>query len=256
MIRNLLFSIAVFFPIFLFAQDDITPDKKVAELTKQITNDPENIVLYNNRADAYLKLNDITSAMADLNKVVELYKAAPQEKEKEVVAVAYYKLSEAKLNEGDANAALKYIASALKLVPNEKTYLLYEARIYGTMPDKYEMAEQKFDGLVSKFGDDEAILWEYGKFLLDHDAKKAVVLFEKVLRLNVMNKKALNALGSHFMSEAGEQTDKSLASVYREKAIGYYELLYTIDPETEGLEASLKKLYTAQGRTADLEKFK
>lgn len=256
MIRSLLLFFVIFFPIILFAQDELTAEQKLEQLTKQIIESPDNLVLYNNRADAYLQLNDLASAMADLNKVVELYKASPAEKEKEVVAVAYYKLSETKLKDGEADLALKHVSSAIKLVPNEKTYLLHEARIYGTMPDKYDMAEQKFDGLVSKFGDDEAILLEYGKFLLNNDPNKAVVLFEKVLRLNVMNKKALNALGGHFTKAAEQQSDKSMASTYRDKAIGYFELLFTIDPETEGLKASLRKLYTTQGRTADLEKLK
>lgn len=254
--RYLLCCLLTFFPVILFAQNDLTPQQKVEKISKQIEKEPENIVLYNNRADAYLQMSDVPSAMADLNKIVELYKASPEEKAKELVAVAYLKLSETKLKEEEAAPALTLIAGALKLFPREKTYMLHEARVLAAMPDKHEMAQQKFDNLVVTFGDDEQILMEYAKFLLPTEPAKAVVLLEKVLRLNVMNKKALSALGKHYKTIAAEQTDKSLKSVYREKAIGYYELLYTIDPEEEGLRTSLKELYTTQGRTADLEKLK
>ena len=256
MIRSLLFSVVMMFCFTLAAQEGVDGLDKVEYFTGLIEKEPDNIMLYNNRAEAYLQANDMASAMADLNKIIELYKAAPKDKEQDIVAVAYYKLSEARLKDQKPDAALSFIASAIKLFPNEKTYLLHEARILATIPEEHDKAEQKFDALVSKFGDDEKILMEYASFLMPTDANKAVVLYEKVLRLNVMNKHALAALGKHFMSSAADETDKGLVTAYRDKAIGYYELLYTIEPQRPGLKQSLKDLYTAQGRTADLQKLK
>lgn len=256
MIRYPLILLCLFFSLTLAAQDNEEKPDQIEHFTKLIQKEPTNMLLYNNRAEAYLKLNDVTSAMADLNKVIELYKASPAEKGKELVAVAYYKLSETKLNEKQAEPALILIKSAIGFFPAEKTYLLHEARIYAAMPDKRDLAEQKFDNLVSKFGDDEKILMEYAKFLEPTDANKAVVLYEKVLRLNVMNKQALAALGKLFVEKGAKLADKDMASAYRDKAIGFYELLYTIEPERAGIKEALTELYTAQGRTEDLKKLK
>lgn len=222
------------------------PDDQLTKLSAQISQEPGNINLYDQRASLYTSAKETTKALADYKKVLELYKANPAGKDAQMVATAYYRVSEGTWRGGKPLDALDLIDNALKLKPDEKTYLLHQARVLASMPSRENEAMQKFDNLVVRFPDDEKLLLEYAKFVMPKDAGKGVVLYEKVLRLNIMNKYALKGLGDFYSETAPLLSDTQMAETYREKAIGYYELLSRIDPEDKAVTKSLERLKSTQ----------
>lgn len=230
--------------------------EELQELTAKITEQPDNIGWYNKRAEAYIAAGESDKAIADYNKVIELYKANPAGKEAELVAVAYYRIAVQAWKNGKPLDALDFTDEALKLKGKEKAYLLHQARVLASMPARENEAIQKFDNLVVLFDDDDKLLLEYAAFVMPKDQAKGVVLYEKVLRINIMNKYALRALGDFYKTNAPLLSNTELTSTYNDKAIGYYELLYKINPNDAEVKTALTQLYKKQGREANFDKLK
>lgn len=251
--RLLLSLLITSFTLLVFAQEY---EQQIDELTAKIAEEPDNIGWYNKRAEAHRSEKQLEKAIEDYNKVISLYTANPTGKEPELVAVAYYRISESTWRGGKPLDALKYIDEALKLKKDEKAYLLHEARILAGMPAREQEAINKFDNLVVMFPEDDKLLLEYAKFVMPKDPGKAVVLYEKVLRLNIMNKYALKALGEYYQKNAPLLSNTEMIKTYQDKAIGYYELLYKIDPNDAYVKEALTKLYQAAGREPNFDKLK
>ncbi|MCR9067015.1 MAG: hypothetical protein NXI00_23820 [Cytophagales bacterium] len=229
---------------------------KVNFYTEKIAAEPDSIKWYINRAESYMMDGRADSARADYEQVVSLYNSNPIGKPAGYVSLAYYKLAQIQLNNKQYEPALKNIKEALTLMPEEKPYLLQEARILAATPGKEKEAVQKYDNLVAAYPTDEKILLEYGKWVEPRDAAKAVILYEKVLRANVLNTDALLALGNYFSTAAEKLNDKALTSTYRNKAISYFQLLYKISPNYPGLKDKLIDLLEAEGRGAEVSNLK
>ena len=229
---------------------------KVNFYTDKIAEEPDSIKWYINRAEAYMMDGRSDSARADYEQVVTLYNANPIGKPAGYVSLAYYKLAQIQLGNKQYDAALKNIQESLTLKPDEKPYLLEEARILAATPGKEKEAMQKYDNLVAAYPTDEKILLEYGKWVEPKDAAKAVILYEKVLRANVLNTDALVALGNYFSRAAEKLKDKALITTYRNKAISYFQLLYKIDPAYPDLKDKLIALLEAEGRGAEVSRLK
>lgn len=226
-------------------------DKKIAGLTEQIEAAPDNIELYKSRAEAYQQNDQADKAMADYEQIVTLYSKNPINKEPSTVALAYYKLSDNSFTKKNSPLALEQIRGALGLKPQEKIYLLQEARVLASMPDKKDEAIAKFDNLVAAYPTDEKILLEYGSFIKKWDPAKAVILFEKILRVNIMNVDALKELGKLYSNLAKQTTSKERAGLYRDKAISYLTHLHNLRPEDTDVTQDLIELLNLQGRSAE-----
>lgn len=249
-------SIIIFCCGIFFSASAQVGASEIDQYTQKISEQPDSIKWYVNRGDALLMVGDTEAAKADYLKVIEMYNANPLGKPAGYVSLAYYKLSDIQLKEKNYTEALANITEALTLKPKEKTYLLQEARILAATPGKQKEAMLKYDNLVVAYPTDEAILMEYGKWVEPMDPPKAVVIYSKVLRTNVLNTDALMALSKYYSTAANKISDANLANTYRTKAIGYLQLHYKIEPENKQATTLLISLLEKTGRGAEAAKYK
>lgn len=229
---------------------------EINQYTQKISEQPDSIKWYVNRGDAYMMVGDVAAAKADYQQVIKMYNANPLGKPAGYVSLAYFKLSEILLAEKEYVGALKNIQEALTLKPGEKTYLVQEARTLAATPGKEKEAMLHYDNLVVAYPTDEVILLEYGKWVEPKDPPKAVVLYGKVLRTNVLNTEALMALALYYQKATGKISDNNLANTYRNKAISYLQLLYKVDPQNVKARELLVNLLESTGRSSEASQYK
>jgi len=231
--------------------------QEVATLTKEISNDPGNLSLYNKRGIAYHNSNDIASANRDYAKVIELYNSKRDIKYKDEVVSAYYKLADDYFyRRSSLSKALEFIKRGLKVSPGNKKLEILEAVILGSYLEKGDLAKTKFEKAIGKYPNDEKLNLQYAKFLEKEDMAVAITYYEKAFAINPSNADVLFTLGAYYINEASQMytsADLDLSKVYEStrKGVDYLEKLLQLHPADKEVMEILVEYYTYLGRDDD-----
>lgn len=259
--KSIKFSILIlllFLSINIFAQDN--ERGKLDALNQKIQKGESSSKLYLERGKIYDKQDNFEKSNADFKQVIKNYESG-NDKDAESALQAYYHLADDHMyRNSDASNALKYVVKGLDIDPDNKALLLIKAEALYRIGQN-EKSFAIYESLLNDFPKDLDVLTEYALKLEKRDVHKAKDLYEKVLTVDVSNKRALYFLGMYFtrLSNGMNQEGKHPKEVrpVMEKGVNYLAEYYKQSPEDEAAKESLIEFYEYLGedeKAAELKK--
>lgn len=255
----LLFIVSVC--MYLYAQET-NYKEKIQELTAQIAKQPDNLLLYYQRADLYDIVNDFGGANRDYGKVLHLYYQSAENKKYagEYAKSCYLLADDYYFRKSDEEKALEFVNAGLKVLPGFKSLEVLEAKIFSRNLEKQELALEKYAALAEKYPNDTKIVAGYVALLDKSNPEKSITYYEELASADPVNADILFKLGIHYTKLAGElyQSGENLekANTYTEKGTAYFEQYLELHPEDKEVMGMLLQYYQFLHRTQDAEAMK